>query len=182
MYVQAMSIAPPIQAVLDLFDRDLAEVRFGDIDAQRLSALASDVQEAAQALETHEAGTAKLRAALAERQEALLQQAQRALAFARIHAEDDPALSAKVAEISLPRAAKRAKAEAPARAAEPAATAVTHESSAKESVSKEEPAAVAEAPSAEEPAPSNTRRGKRREATRVVARDDEAFDAPAAEA
>ena len=162
-------IPPPVQAVLDLFDRELAEVRFGDVDAKRLSALASEVQSAAVALEAHEATTAKLRAALAERQETLLQQAQRALAFARIYAEEDAALSAKVAEITLPRAPKRAKGgEAAARAAEP-----TPPEPAKEVVTED---ALAE----EAPAPA--RRGKRRESTRTVARDDEAFDAPAAEA
>jgi hypothetical protein len=168
MFRPMSPIPPPVQAVLDLFDRELAEVRFGDVDAKRLSALASEVQSAAVALEAHEATTAKLRAALAERQETLLQQAQRALAFARIYAEEDAALSAKVAEITLPRPPKRAKGEAAARAAEP-----TPPEPAKEDVKEE---AVAE----EAPAPA--RRGKRRESSRTVARDDEAFDAPAAEA
>ncbi|HET9930847.1 MAG TPA: hypothetical protein VFQ35_09180 [Polyangiaceae bacterium] len=158
--------------MLDLFERELKAVRFGDLDSTRLLGLADEVREAAEALAAHEARTAELRSALAERQEILLQQAQRALAFARIHAEDDAALTAKLGEISLPRAPKRPKADAP-RAPEPS-SAPSHaaETAPAESATTEEPAPV------EAPAPP-ARRGKRREAARTVARDDESFDAPA---
>lgn len=164
------SISAPIQAVLDLFERELNDLRFGDLDAKRLAALAEEVREAAQLLAAHEARTTELRSALGERQEALLQQAQRALAFARIHAEDDAALSAKIAEISLPKAPKRGKAEPPRtleRSSEPDA--------AKSSRASEK---VAEEAATPEASAAVGRRSKRRENTRVVARDDEAFEAP----
>lgn len=167
------SISAPIQAVLDLFERDLKAVRFGDLDSKRLLALAEEVREAAEAVAAHEARAAELRSALAERQEVLLQQAQRALAFARIHAEDDADLTAKISEISLPRAPKRSKAEAP-RAQEGS----LEQPSAKAGRAENAAASTEEAPPAETPAPA-ARRGKRRDATRTVARDDEAFETPA---
>lgn len=172
MYVQRpmSSISAPVQAVLDLFERDLSEVRFGDLDAKRLAALADEVRAAADLLAAHEARTSELRSALGERQDALLQQAQRALAFARIHAEDDAALSARIAAISLPKAPKRAKAEPP-RAAEPSAEPEVARS-------RGASAQLAEDGARAEVAAGVGRRGKRREATRVVTRDDEAFEAP----
>lgn len=49
------------------------------------------------------------RRSLVERQEVLLQQVQRALAYARVYAEADEALSAQLEAVTLPRAAKRAR-------------------------------------------------------------------------
>jgi hypothetical protein len=51
------------------------------------------------------------RGALHERQEALLQQAQRALAYARVYAEADVALTARLDAITLPRGSRRARSE-----------------------------------------------------------------------
>jgi hypothetical protein len=160
---------------LDLFEHELKLVRFGDLDSKRLLGLAEEVREAAEALAAHEARTAELRSALAERQDVLLQQAQRALAFARIHAEDDVELTAKISEISLPRAPKRPKGDA----------ARSQDATAAESP-KPEPARAKDATreAAEEETPAEApatpaRRGKRRDATRSVARDEESFEAPA---
>ena len=185
MYVQRTmpTLAPPIEALLDLFQRDLAEVRFGDIDARRLAALAADVQTAAEALEAHEATASRLRSTLAESHDLLMQQAQRALAFARIYAENDEELAAKLNHIALPKAGKRAKAEPAAK--QPAST--PRESAQPPSEAEAAPlvaeAAVAEEPAASSPSTAATRKGKRREATRVVARDEDAFDAaPSADA
>ncbi|MGC4087097.1 MAG: hypothetical protein QM756_04175 [Polyangiaceae bacterium] len=167
------TIAPPIRAILDVFETKLADVRFADIDKARLNGLAADVESAAAELAEYEAGAARLRTALAERQELLLQQAQRALAFARIYAENDPELTAALDPISLPRGPKKPKAEAAPKAASTP-------------VAAPPPAPVVEAEAVAEPeeAPSAApaRRGKRREAARVVARDDEGFDAPGADA
>lgn len=105
------AVAAPVQAVLDLFETSLAEVRFGDIDAQSLARLAADVQAAAATVASAQSALEAARAALHERQEALLQQAQRALAHARVHAEADEALSARLEAIALPRSTRRARAE-----------------------------------------------------------------------
>jgi len=177
MYVQLTmsTLTPPIQALLDLFQRELAEVRFGDIDARRLAALATDVQAAAEALEAHEATTSLLRRTLTDSQELLMQQAQRALAFARIYAENDDELAAKLNQIALPRAGKRAKSEAGPK--QPAATQQPVEvEPAVEAAPIPAEVAVVEEPAPASPSSAVSRRGKRRDATRVVARDDEAFD------
>ena len=177
MYVQRTmsTLTPPIQALLDLFQRELAEVRFGDIDARRLAALAADVQAASEALEAHEATTSRLRSTLTDSHELLMQQAQRALAFARIYAESDDELAAKLNQIALPRAGKRAKAEPSAK--QPAAAT---QKSVEDQPAAEAAPSPTEVPVVEEPALASSsstvsRRGKRKEATRVVARDDDAF-------
>lgn len=102
-------LAQPLQAVVALFEGPLAGVRFADIDAGGLSKLAADVGSAAAEVEEQEAKLVELRQGLAQRQEALLGLAQRALAYARVYAEDDEELLAKLNDISLPRAAKPRK-------------------------------------------------------------------------
>lgn len=63
-------------------------------------------------VEAQEAELASLREALAQKQEALNNLAQQALAYARIYAESDEALTAELDEIALPRASKSRKAAA----------------------------------------------------------------------
>jgi len=103
-------LSPPVQAVLELFQGPLADVRFADVDAAGLATLAAEVQSAAAAVSHQEAQLSELRQSLTERQDALLVLAQRALAYARVYAEHDDALSEQLARISLPRAAKPRKA------------------------------------------------------------------------
>jgi hypothetical protein len=105
------TIPSPVQTVLDLFATDLAEVRFGDLDAKTLDSLASDVRSAADAVASAQALLDDARSKLQERQEALLQQAQRALAYARVYAEPDAALTERIEAISLPRPVRRVRAE-----------------------------------------------------------------------
>jgi hypothetical protein len=104
------SLSPPLQAVVALFRGPLQNVRFADIDAAGLSTLAQEVEGAAADVQAHEAKLSELRQLLAQKQEALLGLAQQALAYARIYAEGDEALSAELNEIALPRAAKPRKA------------------------------------------------------------------------
>jgi hypothetical protein len=120
------SLAQPVQAVVTLFEGPLAGVRFADVDAAGLSKLAAEVTGAASELERQEAALTQLRQDLAQRQEALLSLAQQALAYARIYAEGDEALTAELNAIALPRVAKArkqssAKAAAEADVATPAA-------------------------------------------------------------
>lgn len=105
-------IAPPIQALLDLFAAELSDVHFADVDAQLLGRLASDVQASAEAAAIAHQALERANAAVLERSEALLEQAQRGLAYARVYAERDPALSARLEAIALPRA-RRPRAEVP---------------------------------------------------------------------
>ena len=105
-------LSPPVQAVLELFQGPLADVRFADVDATGLASVAAEVESAAAAVARQEAQLSELRQSLSERQEALLLLAQRALAYARVYAEHDEALTEQLARISLPRAAKARKASA----------------------------------------------------------------------
>jgi len=105
------AIPPAVQTVLDLFTTDLADVRFGDLDAPALARIASDVEAASEVVVAAQLALDVARGALHERQETLLQQAQRALAYARVYAEADLALTARLDAIALPRASRRSRNE-----------------------------------------------------------------------
>jgi hypothetical protein len=100
------SLPSAVQSVLDLFKGPLSNVRFADIDAAGLANLATEVEASAAEVEEQEEKLAELRQGLAQRQEALLVLAQRALAYARVYAENDEPLLEELSRISLPRAAK----------------------------------------------------------------------------
>jgi hypothetical protein len=107
------SLSPQIQSVLELFKGPLASVRFADIDATGLANLAAEVEAVGSEAEEQEAKLAELRQDLAQKQEALLVLAQRALAYARVYAENDEPLLEELNRISLPRAAKPRKPSVP---------------------------------------------------------------------
>ncbi len=137
---------PAVQSVLELFKGPLASLRFADVDAAGLASLAAEVETAAHELSEHEAKLAELRQVMAGRQEALLLLAQRALAYARVYAENDDALLEELNRISLPRAAKARKPSAakPTNAddgAAPIGEAAPAAHAASESVKPETPAA-----------------------------------------
>ncbi len=100
-------ISPAMRALLEVFSTELSEVKFPDVDTEVLEEGASRVREQAEAVARAQAALEAARQALYESQEALLQKGQRALAYARIFAEDDAELSAKLEGISLPRAARK---------------------------------------------------------------------------
>jgi hypothetical protein len=102
-------LSQPLQAVVALFEGALSGVRFADVDATGLGKLAAELTNVAAEVEQQEAKLASLRQDLAQRQEALLALSQRALAYARVYAEDDEELLAKLNDIVLPRAAKARK-------------------------------------------------------------------------
>lgn len=118
------SLSPAIQSVLDLFKGPLSSVRFADIDATGLESAATEVEAAASEVESQRAALAELEQGLAQRQEALLVLAQRALAYARVYAENDEPLLEELNRISLPR---------PAKARKPAATKATRDARAEAS-------------------------------------------------
>jgi hypothetical protein len=108
------AIPPAVQTVLDLFTTDLADVRFGDLDAPTLARIASDVETASDVVAAAQLALDVARGALQERQETLLQRAQRALAYARVYAEADVALTARLDAVTLPRASRRPRSDASA--------------------------------------------------------------------
>ena len=166
-------LSPPVQAVLELFQGPLADVRFADVDATGLATVAAEVESAAAAVARQEAQLSELRQSLSERQDALLVLAQRALAYARVYAEHDEALTEQLARISLPRAAKARKASAAKPDGVEAVSPVEPAAAEGSASAAEAPAAVeadadADASSAEAPTPA-LRNGKRRVA-RTLAR------------
>lgn len=156
-----MSSTPEaVQAVLDLFKGPLSDVRFADVDASGLESVAVEVERAAGAVQEQETHLAALRLSLGERQDALLSLAHRALAYARVYAESDETLSARLNAISLPRAAKPRKNARPPQA-QAEVVADTSAESAVENAA-EIVSAESETEAATPPAPVQRGRGKRR--------------------
>lgn len=148
------SLPQPLQAVVALFEGPLSGVRFADVDATGLSRLAAELASMSAEVEQQEAKLLELRQGLAQRQEALVALSQRALAYARVYAEDDDELLAKLNDIALPRATKARKPAAKAAAASNATEESAAESSRALAKQAEAPAAEAEkeAPAKTKPA------------------------------
>ncbi|WP_338872056.1 hypothetical protein [Myxococcus stipitatus] len=100
-------ISPALRALLELFTTELAEVRFPDMSGQVLEDAAAQVKASAEAVARAQAALEVARQGLQESQDALLQKGQRALAYARVFAEENPELNAKLESIHLPRAARK---------------------------------------------------------------------------
>jgi hypothetical protein len=110
MFSPMNAIHPAVQALLDLFATSLSDVRFADVDGPTLARCAGEVEAAAQAEAVARSALDAAHLALQEKQEALLQRTQRALAYARVYAESDPTLTASLDAIALPRVTRRATA------------------------------------------------------------------------
>ncbi len=102
-------ITAPVRIAIELFESALAEVRFPDVDATTLARSAAEVDAAGRAVSVAQAELDTARSALQERQEALLGQVQRAIAYARVYAENDEELTQRLSAIALPRAARPAR-------------------------------------------------------------------------
>ena len=113
MFISMTAISPPLQTLLDVFLADLPDVRFGDIDAQSLARSAAEVVEASLLVAAAKVALEQASAALHERQESMLVQGQRALAYARVYAEADESLAARLDAVVLPRGARRGRSEGP---------------------------------------------------------------------
>ena len=107
MFSPMTATHPAVQALLDLFATSLADVRFADVDGPSLARCAAEVEAAGQAEVVARLALDATHLALQEKQEALLERAQRALAYARVYAESDPSLAASLEAIDLPRAPRR---------------------------------------------------------------------------
>jgi hypothetical protein len=101
------AIPAPIQTLLELFATSLADVRFADVDGQTLGRCAAEVEAAAEGVAAAQAALDAVRETLRQKQDALLQMAQCALAYARVYAESDEALTSKLDGVSLPRSTRR---------------------------------------------------------------------------
>ncbi|HEX5659419.1 MAG TPA: hypothetical protein VFX59_19625 [Polyangiales bacterium] len=90
------ALTPFSREVLELYASDLAEVRFPDLDLKALHAQAAEVDEAQHAVDDLEAQLLEARQRVSERNAALKTRAERALAYARIYAEGNHALSERI--------------------------------------------------------------------------------------
>jgi hypothetical protein len=156
------SLSPPFRSLLELFKGPLGNVRFADVDAEGLANLAAEVEAAASEVQRHEAQLAQLREAHIERQDALLVLAQRALAYARVYAENDEALLEEVNRIALPRAPKPRRPGAAKALAREARSETNDTSPSAEAEPKSEPAeAQAEDAAGEVVEPASHRTGRK---------------------
>lgn len=111
-------ISPAMHALLRLFGNELKAVKFPDLDRGVLEAAAEQVKERAIALAHAQASLDAARHALHDSQEALLQKGQRALAYVRIFAEENPELAQQLDGISLQRPLRKTPAREGAGAVE----------------------------------------------------------------
>lgn len=106
-----MKIAPATLALVDLFEGPLRDVRFPDAGAERLG-LALDAVAIAEGAVAHaEAALEAARAVLAEKERTVTQETERTLAYARIYAQDHPALQSALDALTetTPRRRRRRK-------------------------------------------------------------------------
>lgn len=84
--------APVTERVLELFRGPLKSVRFPDLDASTLDVVVSAVDDARIAVASAEASLEAARRALEEKEDALVRESERALAYAKIYAAERPEL------------------------------------------------------------------------------------------
>ncbi len=96
------SVVPAeVQEVLDLFEDDLAEVRFPDVDIEVLTSHVAIVEEHLKEAEITRAAFEQARIRLEEAQSELRSKAKRALAYAKIFADGDEALAERLGAMTL---------------------------------------------------------------------------------
>lgn len=78
--------------LLELFETELHDVRFPEVDASSLAAHREAVELAARAVEEAEQQLSRASSELADRKQALAQHGRRALAYVKVYAEERPAL------------------------------------------------------------------------------------------
>ncbi len=101
--IAADPIAAPLREVVALFADELADVRFPDVDAKVLNTAIGEVESAVGEVARLEAAVSEARRKLDESHDALVQKAARGLAYARIFADGDADLLARLDGITLPR-------------------------------------------------------------------------------
>lgn len=97
----ASPLSEPVSKLIALFTEHLAELSFPDLNAERLEGLAQELnlQSAREAAALEELEQA--RAAHSAARKAMREASKRALGYAKVYAEGDQELSARVGEIRL---------------------------------------------------------------------------------
>lgn len=86
------SLSPALRELLDVFERDLAEVQFPGVDRSVLHDLAAQVEGEGQRVEALREQLEQAQTLLSEAQTKLVRAAELGLAYARVYAADDAAL------------------------------------------------------------------------------------------
>ncbi len=99
------SLAPALRELLSVFERDLADVHFPDVDHQVLQRLAEQTVTAAQQVEQLRQELEAAETSLTEAQTQLVRTAELGLAYARVYAASNqelgPELGARLAALHL---------------------------------------------------------------------------------
>ena len=94
-------ISTPIKEMLTIFKNDLSSVTFPDVSQSILETLVEEVRKNATELEAANAQVIAAREILEASQNDLLQKCLRALAYAKVYAEDKEELLESISKISL---------------------------------------------------------------------------------
>ena len=100
---KSSAVPSPIETLVEVFSRELPGVEFPGVNAEKLATLAAELQATADALAEAEAVLGRARTAHLTAADALAAAADQAIAYARVYASDDEALSATLAAIPLGR-------------------------------------------------------------------------------
>ena len=101
------SVPPGVSALVDVFKEVLPGVKFPDMDVRVLEGCVEEVNRAAEALRVAEVAADAARAKLLAAQEVAITKGQRALAYLRVFAEEDSALSTRLEAVALPKAVRK---------------------------------------------------------------------------
>ncbi len=93
-------IPPSVQALMDLFASELSHVSFPGVDRAILEQVVTEVRTHTEAVAKAEAALESARAALRESEETLSSKSQKALAYARVYADDHPDIRSKVESVA----------------------------------------------------------------------------------
>jgi len=93
-------IPPSVQALMDLFASELSHVSFPGVDRAILEQVVIEVRTHTEAVAKAEAALEAARAALRESEETLSSKTTKALAYARVYAEDHPDIRSKVESVA----------------------------------------------------------------------------------
>jgi hypothetical protein len=93
-------IPPSVQALMDLFASELSHVSFPGVDRAILEQVVTEVRTHTEAVAKAEAALESARAALRDSEETLSSKTTKALAYARVYAEDHPDIRSKVDSVA----------------------------------------------------------------------------------
>lgn len=93
--------------LIELFQGPLRDVRFPDVDGDRLGAAIEAVRAAQEAVEHAQASVEAAREILAEKERFVTQETDRALAYVRVYAADRPELLAAIEALTPRQNARR---------------------------------------------------------------------------